>query len=58
MRYGTYRQAVVAVATMTLAALLSQDRVESSTLSAATPPEARKASWWSFQKLRRPPVPG
>ena len=57
MRYGTYRQAVVAAATMTLAALLWQHWAESSTLSAAAPRDAGKASWWSFQKLRRPPVP-
>ena len=57
MRYGTYRQAVVAAATMTLAALLSQNWAESSTLPVAARPDARKASWWSFQKLRRPPVP-
>ncbi len=55
MRYGTYRQ--VAAATMTLAALLSPNWAESSNLSAATRPDARKASWWSFQKLLRPRVP-
>jgi hypothetical protein len=57
MRYGTYRQAVVAAATMTLAALLSPNWAESSNLSVAARPDARMASWWSFQKLRRPPVP-
>ena len=57
MRYGTYRQAAVAAATMTLAALLSQNGAESSNLSVAARPDARKASWWSFQKLRRPQVP-
>ena len=57
MRYGAYRQAVVAAATMTLAALLSQNWTESSTLPVAARPDAGKASWWSFQKLRRPPVP-
>ena len=57
MRYGTYRQTVVAAATMTLAALLLQNWPESSTLSAPSRPEANKASWWSFQKLRRPRVP-
>ncbi|MDE2667308.1 MAG: DUF1549 and DUF1553 domain-containing protein [Acidobacteriota bacterium] len=57
MRHGTYRQAVVAVATMTLAALLSPNWAESSNLSVAARPDAREASWWSFQKLRRPQVP-
>lgn len=57
MRYGTYRQAVVAAATMALAALLSPNWAESSNLSVAARPDARMASWWSFQKLRRPPVP-
>ncbi|MDE2755952.1 MAG: DUF1549 and DUF1553 domain-containing protein [Acidobacteriota bacterium] len=57
MRYGTYRQAVVAAATMTLAALLSQNWAEASPPSVAARPDAGKASWWSFQKLRRPPVP-
>ena len=57
MRYGTYRQAVVAAATMTLAALLWQHGAESSALSAAAPRDAGKTSWWSFQKLRRPRVP-
>ena len=57
MRYATYRQAVVAAATMTLVVLLSQNWAEPSTLSVATRPDARKASWWSFQKLGRPPVP-
>ena len=56
MRYGTCRQTVLAAATITLAALLSQNWVASSTLSAARP-GAGQASWWSFQKLRQPQVP-
>ena len=56
MRYATYRQAVAAAA-MALAALLSQNWAESSLLSAATRPDARQGSWWSFQKLRQPRVP-
>jgi len=57
MRHRTYRQAVVAAATMTLAALLWQQWAESSALSVAAPRDAGKASWWSFQKLRPPRVP-
>ena len=57
MRHGIYRQAVVAAATITLAALLSQNWAESSTPSVTSRPGARKASWWSFQRLRRPEVP-
>ena len=57
MGRGTYRQAFLAAAMITLAALLSQAWAESSTHSAAADPDARNASWWSFQKLRRPPIP-
>ncbi len=57
MGRGTYRQAFLAAAMITLAALLSQAWAESSTPSAAADPDARNASWWSFQKLRRPPIP-
>ena len=54
MRHSTYRQSVLAAATITLAALLAQTWGESSTL---TPSDARETSWWSFQKLQRPHVP-
>ena len=57
MRHGTYRQAVAAAAAITLAALLSQAWAEPSAPSVAARSGARKASWWSFQKLRRPEVP-
>ena len=57
MGCGTYRQAFLAAAIIALAALLSQTWAESSTHSAAARPGARNASWWSFQKLRRPPIP-
>ena len=57
MGRGTYRQAVQAAAMITLAALLSQTWAETSAHSAAADPDARNASWWSFQKLRRPPIP-
>ncbi len=57
MRYGIYRQAVAAAVAITLAALLSQTWAQPSASSVADRSGARKASWWSFQKLRRPQVP-
>ena len=57
MRYGTYRQAVVAAVIITLVALLSQSWAEPSAPSVAARSDARKPTWWSFQKLRRPQIP-